>query len=423
MPLNYQSAWVLTAAALLGMPAFAADDPIDPLSLQSAAPEDVAAKATGERRFVEGALGSRAGSRSLPTQATTRLTLDVALQFKLASQWQATLSNRLDVLDPPGLTNDHRVLNSLREAYVGWSAEDGGTLLEAGRVNVRNGPAYGYNPTDFLGAGALRSVTTYDPVALRENRLGVFMLRAQRSLGSQTYALVLAPKLANKPGDGSFDLDLGSTNNANRVLGSWSGKFSERINAQALFYHEQGSGAQFGVNATALLGDSLVAYAEWSRARDVKLIKKLAASTTKVGGQRWASGLTLALPSKTSLTLEFGHNGFGLDESEWRSASFAGRESFAQLLGSSQSRQDQFSRHAWTFHASKQSAIWRSLDLSALLRYNVSDRSYLGWIEARHHWQGADVAVQLHRTGGKSLSEYGVLVASSSVQALVTWYF
>lgn len=423
MTLDRQFVWLLMAATVLAMPAFAADEPIDPLSLQSAPPEEALARSTGERKFVEAALGSRTRSGS-SAQVTSRLALDVAMGFRLTHQWRATLSDRLVILDPPGLANDHRVVNSLREAYVSWSAEDGEMLFEAGRVNVRNGPAYGYNPTDFLRAGTLRSVTTYDPAALRENRLGTFMVRAQRLLGSQTFALALAPKLAKKPDDGSFSLDLGSTNDANRVLGVWSAKLSERINTQALFYSEQGRGRQLGISATALFGDSVVAYAEWARARDVKLINMLRADTTaKIGAQRWASGLTLTLPAKTSLTLEYGYNGFGLNEFEWRFASVAGRDAFAQLLGLNQGRQEQFSRQAWTIHASKQGAIWRSLDVSALLRYNMSDHSYLGWIEARHHWHGVDVAVQLHRAGGKPISEYGVLAVMSSVQALVTWYF
>ena len=54
-----------------------------------------------------------------------------------------------------------------------------------GRINVRNGAALGYNPTDFFRSGALRSVVSIDPNSLRENRLGTVMLRptAHRPIG------------------------------------------------------------------------------------------------------------------------------------------------------------------------------------------------------------------------------------------------
>ena len=409
---------------MLGMSASAADDPVDPLSLQSASPEDATTRTAGNRKFVEGAVGTRSLRNGLPSETTARLSLDYSLGFKLDGQWRAALSDRLDVLDPPGLTNIHRTVNSLREAYVGWTTEDGATTFEAGRINLRNGPAYGYSPTDFLRAGTLRVVTSYDPVSLRENRLGTFMLRSQYSQGGQTFALALAPKLANRSGDGGFDLDVGSTNGANRALATWSSKFSDRVNTQVLIYNEQRRGTQLGASATALLTDSLVAYAEWVGARDGKLSSVLAPTpAAKIGAQRWSSGLTWALPAKASLTLEYGYNGFGLSEADWRAASVAGRDAIGQMLGSSQRRQEQFSREAWTVYATQQSALWRSLDLSALLRYNGSDRSHLGWIEARHHWPSLDVSVQWQWTRGQALSEYGLPDVKSSIQAFVTWYF
>lgn len=414
----------MLAASVLMMSAGAADAAVDPLSLQSASPDDATTKFAGDRKFVEGAVGTRQGRDGFSSESTARISLDVSLNFKLAPQWRASLSNRLDVLDPPGLSNVHRTVNSLRESYVGWMGDDGSALIEVGRINLRNGPAYGYNPTDFLRAGALRSITSYDPIALRENRLGTFMLRAQHSQDSQTFALALAPKLAKKPGGGSFDLDLGSTNGTGRVLASWSSKLSDRVNAQALVYNEQGRGVQLGANATALLVDSLVAYAEWARAREVKLSDLLGPGLApRTRAQRWASGLTLALPANTSLTVEFGYNGFGLNEPEWRSAATGGRIAIGPLLALNQQRQEQFSRQAWTVYAMKQGAFWRDLDLSTLLRYNSSDRSHVGWVEARRHWQGLDAAVQWHWTRGSSLTEYGVPAVKSSVQAQVTWYF
>ena len=110
-----------------------------------------------------------------------------------------------------------------------------------------------------------RSITTADPLALRENRMGTVMLRAQRLWTGGGLMVALAPKLADAPSDAPMSLDLGATNRHNRGLVAWSGKAGERINWQLLGYGEQGRGPQLGANLTALLSDAAVAHAEWSR--------------------------------------------------------------------------------------------------------------------------------------------------------------
>ena len=57
-------------------------------------------------------------------------------------------------------------MNSLREAYLSWQPASGASILEAGRINLRYGPGYGYYPTDFFRDGSLRTSTTADPLAL-----------------------------------------------------------------------------------------------------------------------------------------------------------------------------------------------------------------------------------------------------------------
>jgi hypothetical protein len=45
-------------------------------------------------------------------------------------------------------------VNSLREAYLSWQPEGGNMVMEFGRINLRYGPGYGYNPTDFSATAA-----------------------------------------------------------------------------------------------------------------------------------------------------------------------------------------------------------------------------------------------------------------------------
>jgi hypothetical protein len=334
------------------------------------------------------------------------------------------LSNRFDAFDPPAPGSDKRVVNSLREAYAGWSSEGGETSFEFGRINLRTGPAYGYSPTDFFRAGSLRTATSVDPIKLRQNRLGTVMLRGQRQWGDHALSLALAPKLESTPSSGSFDLDLGSTNSRHRALASLSSRWSERFSTQLLALGEKDGSSQIGANATALLSDAAVGYAEWSRGRDrssASLLGLVAPERSR--RDRLAAGVTLALPAKLSLTVEYSYNGFGLSESEWQASRALGPAALAGLLQSTLVRQEQFSRNAWTVYATQQGGLMRKLDLTALVRFNGVDDSQLVWLEARHHWDGFDGALQALWSRGHALTEYGLPTVKSSLQAVVVWYF
>lgn len=405
------------ALALLWACGSAAAQGVDPLALQSAEPAAAAPAADG-RFFVEAAIGQNQRRHGLDEQTPTRLSVDFAQRWRLGGGWRAALSNRLDVQDPLPPGASERVLNSLREAYAGWGNEGGDTLLEFGRINLRFGPAYGYNPTDFFRAGALRSPTSVDPIALRENRLGTVMLRGQHIIGSQTFGWALAPKLDSRPDGRSFSLDLGSTNGSDRLLLSWGSRFSERLSTQLIAFHERGQGSQIGLNATALLSDSVVLFGEFTSGRDRDLL------TARLrNDQRAAAGLTLALPAKLSLTIEASHNGFGLNEAGVAQARLLGPARFAALLTGSRAQQEQWGRQAWTIYLTQQGGLMRKLDISALLRRNTTDDSQLGWIELRHRWDGFDAALQYQWSRGGSFSEFGFSPVRSQLLALLTVYF
>src|SRR6201999_1263826 len=91
-----------------------------------------------------------------------------------------TLSDRLNVFEQDGreaLASD-TLRNDLREASATWQPVVS-YYLEAGRINVRNGAALGFNPTDFFKMRSLVGQASLDPSVLRQNRLGTLMVRAQ----------------------------------------------------------------------------------------------------------------------------------------------------------------------------------------------------------------------------------------------------
>lgn len=72
-------------------------------------------------------------------------------------------------------------------------------VLAFGHINLRYGPGYGYNSTDFFRDDSRRVQTTADPFALRENRLGPVMLHGQRLWTDGPLSVFFTPKLADCP--------------------------------------------------------------------------------------------------------------------------------------------------------------------------------------------------------------------------------
>jgi len=197
----------VTLLALQALPAFSAlgdDFDTEALSLESAAvvsPESV----QSGKIFIEGAVGTSSQRYSSGSTDTGRLSFDFSHSLQLGRGFRAVFSDRLDHIHPRTADADETV-NSLREAYLGWQTEGGDSLIEFGRVNLRYGPGYGYNPTDFFRGGSLRVLTSADPFALRENRLGSVMLRAQSLWTGGSLSVALSPKLADNPNADGWSL-------------------------------------------------------------------------------------------------------------------------------------------------------------------------------------------------------------------------
>jgi hypothetical protein len=111
------------------------------------------------------------------TQHGARLSTDVRLDKTFAPGWRAVFADRLDMNRMDGVSGNADI-NTLKEAYLSRQAQPN-QIVDLGRINVRNGVAMGYNPTDYFRIGALRSAISLDPASLRENRLGSAMLRYQ----------------------------------------------------------------------------------------------------------------------------------------------------------------------------------------------------------------------------------------------------
>lgn len=418
---------VATAGAIPA--AGAATDEVDALNLEAEPVKDEKATSRATRVYAEAAVGTAQQRYGLGTEASRRLSYDVYHASRLAPGWQFVLSDRLDVIRPKASDADGAV-NTLREAYVGWQDDAGNDAVELGRVSLRNGPGYGYNPTDFFRPGSQRSVTTVDPIALRDNRMGTVALRAQRLWQGGSLSVAYAPKLASGPSNAGFSLDLGATNNRDRGQVVWGQKLGEGVSGQLLAFKEAGLPAAIGASATALLSEAIVAHVEWSSAREPRWVDRVAGLAAGASGSalrranRLVTGLTLSAPGGTTVTAEFQYNGFALDSRAWAAvAASGGVLQLGRYLLAADQRLDLAARRAVLVYARKKNLFAKNLDLTALVRVNVEDDSRLSWIELRYQWQSADLALQFQRHHGAALTEFGVLPTSSSAQLVATYRF
>lgn len=402
-------------------PALGADAEIDALNLE-AAPESPIAGTRDARIFVEGAMGS-ASQRYLPESRNLgRVSFDFSYAAALSPGLRAVFSDRVDHMYPVNAGTDATV-NSLREAYLSWQPEARNTSIDLGRLNLRYGPGYGYNPTDFFRDSSVRTRTTANPFALRENRLGSVMLRAQHMWSEGSLSVVYSPKLDDAASPQGWSLDLGATNNRDRGLIALSTQFSQRVNTQVLVYKEQGMSPTLGASLTALLSDAAVAHLEGTYGSEPDLLSRaLGATGASAARNRLVGGVTYTTLSKLSVTAEYQYNGFALSQSDWAVLGAAPTTQVAYLL-EAQRRQDLAPRNAYLVYLTQKSMGLKNLDLTAFLRVNAGDHSKLLWAELRHHWPSFDVAFQLQRHIGSPTSEFGLLPDSQIVQILGSYYF
>ncbi|MBI5721332.1 MAG: hypothetical protein HZC37_26980 [Burkholderiales bacterium] len=421
LPLRMRALIVAGLAAAALWPQRAWADDTAALSLADSAPSKPSAPSDWQW-YVEGALGQTRSRYGGGTAASQRLSLDVQVDQSFASRWRAVLADRLDV-NWPASSGPHHGINTLKEAHLSWQVRDD-RIVDLGRVNARHGVATGYNPTDFFRAGAIRSPVSVDPGSLKKNRLGSVMLRAQNLWRGGSFTALVSPKLAERATTEPFNPDFGATNNRLRWLVALGQQLTEDLNPQWLAYGGEGEATQLGFNLTTLLGDASVAFVEWSGGRSRKqLAQALNTADDAAWRNRLAVGLTHTTASKLSLTLEYDHNSAALDRAHWNALMRGAPAAYLQYRNWTQNAQELPTRQALGAYALWQDALVQRLDLNAMVRINLADRSHLVWLEARYHLDRADLAWQWQVQSGRAGSEFGAAPHRRAWQALARYYF
>lgn len=396
---------------------------LDALDLadKASAPETPPASAQSPalRAFVEAAAGRNTLRGGGPDVNTRRLSLDLRYDQRWSSTLRAVLSNRLDLADSDASPPAENV-NTLREAYLSWSPT-AATVWDLGRVNITQGAAMGYNPTDWFKPGALRSVVSPDPAVLRENRQGTFALRAQGLWEGGSVTGVLSPKLATSPDAGRYALDAGSTNPRHRWLLTGSHRLSDRFSPQLLLQGGDGQSTQFGLNLSALAGEATTVYAEVATGRGPSLIERALPFT---GEQRRYTRSALGLTHTTSfnlvLSIEAQANGAAPTASQWRA--LRPDERLAVLLVADR-EQDLISRRAVFVHAQWKDLFAPRLDLAGYWRHDTETGSDEHWLELRYRGQRWEAALQWQHLRGDGDSFLGLAPQKSAVELGLRLYF
>ncbi|NUZ08322.1 hypothetical protein [Piscinibacter koreensis] len=346
-----------------------------------------------------------------------RLSLDLRYDGTLAPGLRAVFSDRLDLgrsSVPPRKTN----INTLREAYLSWQVRPD-VVADLGRVNLRYGAALGYNPTDFFRFGAQRSIVTRDPVSLRENRQGTFVLQGQKLWSDGSLSAVYSPYLSDKPNDSTFAIDAGSTNFRNRWLLAGSYKLGSQFSPQVLLHGGDDQPVQVGLNLSSVVNSSTVAFFEYAAGRSRSLIDEVQDDRAhKHLQQRAAAGLTYTTSFNLSLTAEAEYNSAAPRRGQWRAYRGAGPFNALALLGTSQRDQELPVRRALFVYANWRDLGMRNFDVSGFVRQEWETHSREMWTEARYHWGSNEVALQYLHYGGNSRSVFGSVPEGRRVELL-----
>ncbi len=407
--------------------------------------------------FVENAvsLSSYRGTFAVPlpykpsSRWADRTSLDALDQWTLTPSLTATVSDRLSVSFADGVGfPEESVRNDLREAYLTWEPVPQ-TYLEAGRINVRNGVAYAFNPTDFFKTRTSVAQASADPSAQRENRLGTFMFRGQRIFDGGSLTFIYAPKLHKPAPLGRtadwIDPNIDQTNTADRFLASLSFEIEE-FSPQVLVYHESGR-TKFGLNISHPVGGSIIAYASWAGGVAPNLVADAIAfgertgtfpaiattgfpiDTSRAFRNQLSLGAAWSSIEKISVTVEYEYNEAGFSKQDWRDWFSTGADPvYAQLdwyvRGYTGDQQQPMSQH--------QVAVWSSwyepfginhLGFSGFAMISPLDGSTQAQISGNYDLSDSwSIGVFLGGSTGGGRTEWGSLSSAGSAIFQVVRY-
>jgi hypothetical protein len=456
---------VLTASLVAAVPAVAdenSDLELIPGSV-GAAPTAAPQPPPSGKLFLEDAFSLVAPRGGLvvplppPAQPSwqNRTSLDADYQWHLSNTLTATLSDRFNVTEQTGygFPAHNNIRNDFREGYLTWEPAER-AYLEAGRINLRNGVALGFNPTDFFKTSTLLDQASQDPSVIREDRLGVLMLRGQAIWAGGSASVAFAPKVQSQTsftatGESGLDPRFDRTNGADRFLLSVNYDLFD-LSPQALVYHE-GNQTRVGLNLSRQFGQSVIAYAEWAGGRQPSLIDAAVSYGKRTGvlpenapllpptdtGESFqndlAVGASWTSTEKITVNLEYHYHQAGFSPADWRNWFAIGAAHPNSLpvtgelwfiRGYASDQQQPVAQHQIFLRADWTDALVTNLELSAFTFVNLYDGSTLSQLSASYYLSSEwTIGAYATATLGGARSERGSQPVARSIIAQVIRYF
>jgi hypothetical protein len=393
------------------------------LSLADTEPDKPAAPVARPWKFFVQDAVRESGYRDQPSSLRNQASLDLIWQQTLTPDFAAKFSGRFDRFDPLSpAAAPSRDETTIREAYATWNVSPVSSV-DAGRVEERQGAAFGYNPTDFFKAGAVNMDVSPDPESRRTNRLGTAAVRAQRVWDGGSAQVLYSPRLTgySAPGNPYASSDWQRTNGANRGLLVVSQRVSATVQPQMLLYGEEKQDPQIGFNVSVVPASSVVAYAEWAGGRRASLIGRATGQDGKAFRASSAVGASWTTPFDLTFIAEAQTNGAGSTPDQWRSLQANNMAGWGTAVQASVSAQELPTRYGAFFMANWRNAGMRRLDMSAFVQVDQGGGRQI-WGELRRHFDRFDVALQVQKQSGPSWDRYGAMRESRSVQLLAQFF-
>jgi hypothetical protein len=412
--------WMLLALAVAG-PALAQQSDEAALALADRTQSEATAPRTCVE-YAEGAVTDTTYSDGAPSASGGRASFALRCDTALDADWRAVISDRFD--DFFGRGESAQALNTLKEAYLSYRG--GAEIVDFGRINVREGAGFAYNPTDYFRADAVRALISIDPNTLRDERMGTLMVRSQTLWSSGSLTAILAPKVDASPNDSTLNPDFGATNGHSRWLLVASQRISPALQPQISLTATDHQSPQAGFDLTYLLNQAMVAYVEWSGGHSPSALYASGYPALPADGEfrsHLSSGLTYTTASEFSVTLEYEYDGAAPDALGWSALRTGSIPPYVQYRLYAGSQGDLAARQNWFAYAHWDDVGIAHLGLTAFVRFDPYDHSRVTWTEARYQGPHAGIALQWQRNAGTATSDLAPWPIRQAWLALIDYYF
>ena len=305
---------------------------------------------------------------------------------------------------------------NLKELYYKGKISEK-NLFEIGRVNIKEGVARGFNPTDYF-KGTTSLTLSSDPKDRKDNRLGAFLIQDTIFFDEVTVKTIYSPKISVDSDKllsdkAHYGLYLNETNYDDRAS-LYLGYSGVKDMSSSVIFHMNEDDLNIGLNLSYISG-AWIFYSE-SSIKDEDF---------------YQSTLGINYTSQNSIvsSLEYIYNRDGLDSSEWDSW-FSGIKSnpiLAQEFGELRAKvsiEESIMSRDTLFLLSRASDIETNLDASLMVWLNPYDKSTLSQVGLEYALQDdIQTNVYLRNYLGSDDTEYGSFAESYQILIEGEYYF